>query len=94
MCKNRLRLHVKVGFSLSVDGGQNRCQSRSTVEIMRGKNFGLTGQKAANTRDFSPKFGGIEHGSVGKKSKGNDGAYHVQGRPGTRKGNETDMRNI
>jgi hypothetical protein len=57
------------------------------------KTFGGSTTTPANTRDFSPKFGGIEKGNVGKKAKGNDGAYHIQGRPGTRSGNETDMRN-
>jgi len=53
------------------------------------KTIGMTGQKPANTRDFGPKFSGVEKGSSRKAKNGNT---HIQGRPLTRNGQETDRR--
>jgi hypothetical protein len=56
------------------------------------KGIGMgTGTNPSKTRDFSPKFGGSEQG-MSRKAKGNDAKYHIQGRPMSRSGQETDMR--
>lgn len=58
------------------------------------KGIGMgTGTNPAKTRDFSPKFGGSEQGKS-RKASGNDARYHIQGRPMSRSGQETDMRGL
>ncbi|MGW8177850.1 MAG: hypothetical protein ACWGQW_03535 [bacterium] len=62
--------------------------------MMKYTQKGIGGGQSTNpakTRDYSPKFGGSEQGKS-RMAKGNDGKYHLQGRPSSRSGNETDMR--
>lgn len=56
---------------------------------MLGKTIGNTGSKANKTRDYSPK-----HQSTNAKPKklGGDAAYHANGRPWSRSGQEIDQK--
>jgi len=56
---------------------------------MISKTFGGSPTTPKNTRD-DLTYGKVQPPNVRPKSKGGDAAYHLNGRPWTRPGNETD----
>jgi len=63
---------------------------------MPAKTLGGSMTKPANTRDYTSDFApaatsGPQSG-MSRKAKGSDGSYHIQGRPSTRSGQESDQK--